>query len=199
MGLCRVGRDWRVTRALLVQLRLCRAMLQSGAQSSKIRSRICGQVAVWTIGRLEHAITEPHRKRRVTEQLSQLQSPRSENLTAKHSRLRRPCTAPPVIASYNNRRCHNKNQNVVFFFLGRDRGVTGRFFAAIGGVQFSLFSRGPLLRRQIRRRSSFSCFYRGMKRSRSGSSSFTNKLPQNHSEPPFKGEGYPLYLIRGEY
>ena len=122
MGLCRVGRDWRVTRALLVQLRLCRAMLQSGAQSSKIRSRICGQVAVWTIGRLEHAITEPHRKRRVTEQLSQLQSPRSENLTAKHSRLRRPCTAPPVIASYNNRRCHNKNKNVyknvaTFFFL----------------------------------------------------------------------------------
>jgi len=112
LGLCRVGRDWRVTRALLVQLRLCRAMLQSGAQSSKIRSRICGQVAVWTIGRLEHAITEPHRKRRVTEQLSQLQSPRSENLTAKHSRLRRPCTAPPVIASYNNRRCHNKNKNV---------------------------------------------------------------------------------------
>ena len=133
MGLCRVGRDWRVTRALLVQLRLCRAMLQSGAQSSKIRSRICGQVAVWTIGRLEHAITEPHRKRRVTEQLSQLQSPRSENLTAKHSRLRRPCTAPRVIASYNNRRCHNKNKNVKtkmsqHFFPGARPGCDRPFF-----------------------------------------------------------------------
>ena len=85
------------------------------------------------------------------------------------------------------------------FFLGRDRGVTGRFFAAIGGVQFSLFLRGPLLRRQIRSCSSFSCFYRGIRRSRSGSSSPTNKLPQNHSEPPLKGEGYPPYLMRGEY
>ena len=93
-----------------------------------------------------------------------------------------------------------ENKNVAtFFFLGRDRGVIGRFFAAIGGVKFFLFLRGPLLRRQIRRRSSFSCFYRGMKRNRSGSSSPTNKLPQNHSEPPLKGEGYPLYLIRGEY
>ena len=133
MGLCRVGRDWRVTRALLVQFRFCRAMVQSGARSSKIRSRICGQVAVWTIGRLEHAITEPHRKRRVTEQLSQLQSPRSENLTAKHSRLRRPCTAPPVIASYNNRRCHKKNKNVKtkmsqHFFPGARPGCDRPFF-----------------------------------------------------------------------
>ena len=44
LGLCRVGRDWRVTRALLVQLQLCRAMVQSGARSSKIRSRICGRM-----------------------------------------------------------------------------------------------------------------------------------------------------------
>ena len=129
MGLCRVGRDWRVTRALLVQLRLCRAMLQSGAQqSSKIRSRICGQVAVWTIGRLEHAITEPHTKRRVTEQLSQLQSPRSENLTAKLSRLRRPCTAPPVIASYNNVDATTRTKMSQHFFPGSRPGCDRPFF-----------------------------------------------------------------------
>ena len=167
MGLCRVGRDWRVTRALLVQLRLCRAMLQSGAQqSSKIRSRICGQVAVWTIGRLEHAITEPHTKRRVTEQLSQLQSPRSENLTAKHSRLRCPCTAPPVIAPYNNRRCHNKNKNVTeFFFLVRPR--CDRPFSQLSEERNSCyFLRSLFLHKKNGIRSSFSCFDRGMRRSR---------------------------------
>ena len=35
------------------------------------------------------------------------------------------------------------------FFLGRDQGVTGQFFAAIGGVQFSLFSRGLFYTRRI--------------------------------------------------
>ena len=167
MGLCRVGRDWRVTRALLVQLRLCRAMLQSGAQqSSKIRSRICGQVAVWTIGRLEHAITEPHRKRRVTEQLSQLQSPRSENLTAKHSRLRRPCTAPPVIASYNNRRCHNKNKNVATFFSWVKTGCDRPFSQLSEERNSCYFLRGLFLHKKNWIRSSFSCFDRGMRRSR---------------------------------
>ena len=44
-------------------------------------------------------------------------------------------------ASYNNRRCHNKkNKNVQHFFPGRDRGVIGRFFAAIGGVKFFFIS-----------------------------------------------------------
>ena len=64
---------------------------------------------------------------------AELQSPRSENLTAKHSRLRRPCTAPPVIASYNNRRCHNKNKNVKtkmsqHFFPGARPGCDRPFF-----------------------------------------------------------------------
>jgi hypothetical protein len=60
-----------------------------------------------------------------------------------------------------------ENKNVAtFFFLGRDRGVIGRFFAAIGGMQFFLFLRGPLLRRQIRSCSSFSSFDRGMRMSR---------------------------------
>ena len=142
MGLCRVGRDWRVTRALLVQLRLCRAMLQSGAQSSKIRSRICARVTKnhRPSGAREHGTAQETPSYRAAE----LQSPRSENLTAKLSRLRRPCTAPPVIASYNNRRCHNKNKNVKkqkcrIFFPGSRPGVIGRFFAAIGGAKFLLF------------------------------------------------------------
>ena len=84
-----------------------------------------------------------------------------------------------------------------YFFRGG--GVISRFFAAIGGVKFFLFLRGPLLRRQIRKRSSFSCFNQGIKWSRSGSSSPTNKLPQNHFELPLKGEEYPPYLMRGEY
>ena len=52
------------------------------------------------------------------------------------------------------------------FFLGRDRGVIGRFFAAIGGVQFLLFLRGLFLHKKNWIRSSFSCFDRGMRRSR---------------------------------
>ena len=51
------------------------------------------------------------------------------------------------------------------FFPSQDRGVTGRFFAAIGGVQFPLFLRGLFLHKKNWIRSSFSCFYRGMKRS----------------------------------
>ena len=64
-----------MTRALLVQLRLCRAMLQSGAQSSKIRSRICGQVAVWTIGRLT---VEPNAASIVPGKVDMVGSPRVE-------------------------------------------------------------------------------------------------------------------------
>ena len=40
------------------------------------------------------------------------------------------------------------------FFLGRDRGVTGRFFAAIGGMQFCLFLRGLFLHKRNCTRSS---------------------------------------------
>ena len=65
-----------------------------------------------------------------------------------------------VELGHPKRKCRN------IFFPGRDRGVIGRFFAAIGGVKFFLFLRGPLLRRQIRRRSSFSCFDRGTRMSR---------------------------------
>ena len=65
------------------------------------------------------------------------------------------------------------------FFPGSSQGVTGRFFAAIGGVQFSLFSRGLFLHKKNLIRSNFSCFDRGMKRSRTGSSSPTNKLKRN--------------------
>jgi hypothetical protein len=59
-----------------------------------------------------------------------------------------------------------ENKNVATFFPWRDRGVTGRFFAAIGGVQFSLFSCGLFLHKKNLIRSGFSCFYRGMKMSR---------------------------------
>ena len=102
-------------------------------------------------------------------------------------------------ASKLNRSKMSKTKMSQYFFPGSRPGVIGPFFAATGGVKIFLFLRGPLLRRQIRRRSSFFCFYRGMKRSRSGSSSSTNKLPQNHFEPPLKGEEYPPYLMRGEY
>ena len=89
--------------------------------------------------------------------------------------------------------------NANLFFPGRDRGATGRFFAVIGGVQFSLFSRGLSLHKKNLIRSSFSCVYWGMKMSRSGWLAFTNKLPQNHFEPPLESAEYPPCLIRGEY
>ena len=70
---------------------------------------------------------------------------------------------------------------------------------AIRGVQFFLFLRVLLLHKKNRIRSSSSCFYQGMRRSRSGWLTSTNKLPKNHFEPPPKNQGYPPYLTRGEY
>ena len=97
---------------------------------------------------------------------AELQSPRSENLTAKHSRLRRPCTAPPVIASYNNRRCHNKNKNVKtkmsqHFFPGSRPGCDRPFFSQLSEERNSCyFLRGLFLHKKNWIRSSFSCFDR---------------------------------------
>jgi len=66
-------------------------------------------------------------------------------------------------------------------------------------MQFFLFLRGLFLHKKNWIRSSFSCFDRGMRRGRSAAVLLTNNLPQNHFEPPLKGEKYPPYLMRGEY
>ena len=50
--------------------------------------------------------------------------------------------AVPVELGHPKRKCRN------IFFPGRDRGVIGRFFAAIGGVKFFLFLRGLLLHKK---------------------------------------------------
>ena len=49
------------------------------------------------------------------------------------------------------------------------------------------------------RTASFSCFYEGTRRSRSGWRSSTNRSPKNRFEPPPKNQEYLPYLTCGEY
>ena len=85
-----------------------------------------------------------------------------------------------------------------FFFLGRDRGVTGRFFAAIGGVQFSFFC--AVLCYDVRYGGAlFFLFLSGYEKVLIGLACFDKQTPQNRFEPPPKNQEFPPYLMRGKY
>ena len=109
------------------------------------------------------------------------------------------CWHRPCIASYSVDATDKNNNASVFFSELKERGAAPPAPPTIGGVGFFFLLRGLFLHKKNWLRSSFSCFYRAMRRSRSGWPALTHKPPQNHFEPPPKNQECPPYLMCGEY
>ena len=130
---------------------------------------------------------------------AELQSPRSENLTAKHSRLRRPCTAPPVIASYNNRRCHNKNKNVKtkmsqHFFPGSRPGCDRPFFRSYRRSEILSVSARSFATTSDTEALYFFLFLSGHEKELIGLARFHKQTPPKSFRTTSRGRGVPSVL-----
>ena len=101
------------------------------------------------------------------------------------------------LTSANDERTRGLQSSYEHFFPGSRPGCDWPFFRSYrGSAILFIFARSFFTQEEFVPLWLF-LFLSGHEKDRSGSSSPTNKLPQNHSEPPLKGEGYPPYLMRG--